>query len=368
VLRNALRSYGMPNAEDGAKSRREPHVMQDAHRMRLAVVVATYNRPDGLTSLLSDLSAQQLSAARFEVVVVDDGSSPAARASIEKLTLPYGVKLIEQENSGQAVARDVGIRASTADVIVIVDDDMRVSPEFLREHLELHEAGHRLVLGEIRSAPELGQMPLFERFHARSHATYLAGVRRGEPVHGDAVCTGNVSLRREDYLSIGGFDASLPCSEDRDLGIRLERFGAQPTYSERAFTVHHSDHTDLDKWLQRARLYGHCDSRIAEKHADLEYVDPWRFLFMVNPISRPLLLFAAVAPPAGRVLSRAAMTVSEGIDRLGLSPVAVAGTTFVYGLEYFMGVREHAASMSSTLRGLASYYKKRLHSKHQSQH
>jgi GT2 family glycosyltransferase len=248
-------------------------------------------------------------------------------------------------------------------VLVIVDDDMRVSPDFLRAHLELHEAGHRLVLGEIRSAPELGEMPLFERFHARSHTLYLEAVRRGEPVHGDAVCTGNVSLRREDYVSVGGFDASLPCSEDRDLGIRLERHGAQPTFSERAYTVHHSDHTDLAKWLARARLYGHCDSRIAEKHADLEYVDPWRFLFMVNPVSRPLILVAAVAPPAGRLLSRAAMKVSQGIDRLGMGPVAVAGTTFVYGLEYFMGVREHAESMSSALRGLASYYKKRVQSK-----
>jgi glycosyltransferase involved in cell wall biosynthesis len=327
--------------------------------VRLAVVIATYNRPDGLASLLQDLAVQQLSAASFEVVVVDDGSSPPARAGIETLRLPYALKLIEQQNSGQAVARDVGIRTSKAEVLVIVDDDMRVSPDFLRAHLELHEAGHRLVLGEIRAAPELGKMPLFERFHARSHAMYLEAVRRGEPVHGDAACTGNVSLRRDDYVSVGGFDVSLPCSEDRDLGIRLERHGAQPTFSERAYTVHHSDHTDLDKWLQRARLYGHCDSRIAEKHTDLEYVDPWRFLFMVNPVSRPLMLVAAVVPPAGRLLSRAAMKVSQGIDRLGLAPVAVAGTTFVYGLEYFMGVREHAESMSSTLRGLASYYKKR---------
>lgn len=327
--------------------------------MRLSVVVATYNRPTGLTDLLHDLAAQQLSAASFEVIVVDDGSSPPVRSRIETLSLPYALTLIEQANSGQAAARDAGMRAATAELIVVIDDDMRLSPEFLRAHLELHESGHTLVLGEIRSAPQLGQMPLFERFHARSHATYLAAVRRGEPVHGDALCTGNVSLRRADYFSIGGFDASLPCSEDRDLGIRLERHGAQPTFSERAYSVHHSDHTDLGKWLQRARLYGHCDSRIAEKHADLEYVDPWRFLFMVNPISRPLLMLAAVAPPAGRVLSRTAMKVSQGMDRWGLAPIAVAGTTLVYGLEYFMGVREHAASAANTLRGLASYYQKR---------
>jgi glycosyltransferase involved in cell wall biosynthesis len=44
-----------------------------AERMKLAVVVATYNRPEGLTHLLEDLAAQQLPAASFEVVVVEDG-------------------------------------------------------------------------------------------------------------------------------------------------------------------------------------------------------------------------------------------------------------------------------------------------------
>jgi glycosyltransferase involved in cell wall biosynthesis len=331
--------------------------------MQLAVVVATYNRPEGLTHLLEDLAAQQLAAASFEVVVADDGSSPPARERIERRRWPFELKVIEQANAGQAVARDAAIRATNAELIVIVDDDMRVPPEFLQAHLELHEAGHRLVLGEIRAAPELGEMPLFERFHARSHALYLEAVRRGEPVHGDAVCTGNVSLRRADYFAIGGFDASLPCSEDRDLGIRLERNGARPVFSERAYTVHHSDHTDLQRWLERARLYGHCDSRIADKHADLEYVDPWRFLFMVNPISRPWMILAAGAPPAGRALSRAAMTVSQQIDRIGLGRVAVVGTTFVYGLEYFMGVREHAASAGRALRGLAKYYRKRRRSR-----
>lgn len=327
--------------------------------MRLAVVVATYNRPEALARLLEDLAAQQLAAAAFEVVVVDDGSSPPVRRRVESLELPYALTLIEQQNAGQAVARDAGIKATRAELIVVVDDDMRVGPEFLSSHLALHEAGHTLVLGEIRSAPHIGRMPLFERFHARSHAAYLEAVRAGATIHGDALCTGNVSMRRADYLAIGGFDSTLPCSEDRDLGIRLERHGALLAFTERAYTVHHSDHTDLTRWLTRARLYGHCDSRIAQKHADLEHVDPWRFLFMVNPVSRPLIVLAVVAPPAGRVVSRAAMAMSQRLDRLGLAPVAVAGTTLVYGLEYFMGVREHAESALGTLRGFVAYYKKR---------
>lgn len=325
----------------------------------LSVVVATYNRPALLRALLDDLARQDLAPDAFEVVVVDDGSSTPARAVVEACPLPFSCPLIVQANAGQAVARDHGIRAARGEIVVVVDDDMRVPAHFLRAHQEAHAAGATVVLGWIRPAPGLSAMPLFERFHARQLDAFVAGVRRGERVRGAGLCTGNVSFRRADYLAIGGFDRSLSRSEDRDLGIRLEAHGARIAFSEAAYTTHGSDHSDLGKWLRRARLYGRCDSTIADKHALIEYVDPWRFLFDVNPVSRPLLLLATASPSTGALLARAAMTVSGALDRAGASSLAISGTTLVYGLEYFIGMREHAGSLRGSLRRLRRYLQKR---------
>jgi glycosyltransferase involved in cell wall biosynthesis len=293
------------------------------------------------------------------VVLVDDGSREPVRPRVSELALPYTLTLIEQQNSGQSIARDNGIREASADIIVIVDDDMRLPSHFLRAHLAAHAAGNTLVFGWIRSPPTIDELPLFERFHARQIDAFVEGVRRGERVRGAGLCTGNVSLRRADYVAIGGFDRTLTRSEDRDLGIRLEAHGARIAFAEQAYSTHGSDHNDLERWLRRARMYGRCDSTIADKHDLLEYVDPWNFLFAVNPVSRPLLLLATAAPRAGERLARTAMTLSELLDRAGISSLAISGTTLVYGLEYFIGMREHAGSLRGSVRNLRRYLSKR---------
>lgn len=327
---------------------------------KVSVVVATFNRRESLVRMLDDLARQDIPPSEFEVVIVDDGSDMPVRPAVEALTLPYAVRLIAQANAGQAAARDRGIRDAKGEIVVILDDDMAVPPHFLRRHLEKHEAGFAVVLGHIRAAPQLGTRPLFERFHARFTDGMLDSVRRGEAVRGAWLCTGNVSFRRADYVAVGGFDRTLARSEDRDLGIRLEASGAKITFSEEAYTTHHSDHASSDVFLRRARLYGVCDSRIAHKHRDVGYVSPWRFLFHVNPVSRPLLLLATAAPPVGRALSKAAMAASQALDDRGLEAIAIRGTTLVYGLEYFIGMREEAGSLGRSMSDLAHYVKQRI--------
>jgi glycosyltransferase involved in cell wall biosynthesis len=326
---------------------------------QLSVVIATYNRQALLRALLEDLREQDVGSDAFEVVLVDDGSHAPVRDAIASLSLPYTLTLIAQPNAGQAVARDNGIRRAAGEIVVIVDDDMRLPTHFLRAHREAHAAGCTVVLGWIKPSPTLDHMPLFERFHARQLDAFVAGVRRGERVRGAALCTGNVSVRRADYLAVGGFDRALTRSEDRDLGIRLEAHGARIAFSERAYSTHGSDHNDLTKWRRRARLYGRCDSTIADKHALLEYVDPWHFLFDVNPVSRPLLLLATASPRAGALLAESAMKLSNALERAGVSSLAISGTTLVYGLEYFIGMREHAGSLTGSVRRLRRYLEKR---------
>jgi hypothetical protein len=173
------------------------------------------------------------------------------------------------------------------------------------------------------------------------------------------LCTGNVSFRRAQYLAVGGFDRTLARSEDRDLGIRLEHAGARFTFAENAYTVHESDHNSLEVWLKRAFLYGIYDSRIGAKHGDVPSVSPWRFLFLVHPMSRPLLLATTAVPGAGKVAARGLMAFCDWLDERGLEQVALKGTTLVYGMEYFRGMREQAGSLLGAARGLIAYTRRR---------
>jgi GT2 family glycosyltransferase len=328
---------------------------------RVSVIVSTFNRLPLLQELLDALGKQTLPADRFEVIVVDDGSREPVAPVLESRRDPFVLKVRTQANAGAAAARHAGIMEASGEVVVITDDDMLVPPDFLAEHLAAHEAGHTVVLGQIAADESLGEKPLFERFHARQLARFVARYReQPTAVRGVMVCTGNVSFRRADYLSVGGFDKTLSRSEDRELGVRLQKAGAKLYFAEKARTTHRSDHTELSVWLRRNYNYGVYDSRIHHKHPDRLDADPWHFLFLVNPVSRGLLLTAVASPPVGKLLSRAAWAAAETIDKVrtvhpAFERAAIAGATLTYGLEYFRGVREEAGSLLNALKDLGNH-------------
>lgn len=336
---------------------------------RVSVVISTFNRLPLLQELLGALGQQTLGADRFEVVVVDDGSRQPVAPALALRHDPYPLTVLTQANAGAAAARHAGIMKATGEVVIITDDDMLVPPEFLAEHVAAHDAGHTLVLGHIAADQTLDEKPLFERFHAEQLAKFVAH-HKEQPttVRGVMVCTGNVSFRRADYLAVGGFDQSLGRSEDRDLGVRLQQAGAKLYFAEKARTTNRSDHTDLSVWMRRNYNYGVYDSRIHHKHPDRLDADPWHFLFLVNPVSRGLLLTAVASPPVGKLLSRAAYKAAETVDRArafhpAFERVAIAGATLTYGLEYFRGVREEAGSLGKALGDLGSHTWRRFVSK-----
>jgi glycosyltransferase involved in cell wall biosynthesis len=326
-------------------------------RKSIDVVIATYNRRELLIEALQGLARQTLAPSAFAVIVVDDGSAPPVRSALLQLSLPYDLTILEQPNLGAAAARHHGIVHARGEVIVILDDDMRVPPELLAEHLAAHARGATLVLGRIDDEGEaMARKPIFERMHAallrRQYEAFRSGRERPRGAH---TCTGNVSFRLRDYLAVGGFDLALKRSEDSELGVRLEEAGAAVAFADAARTVHRSDVADLEVWMRRNFLYGGCDLRIARKHPSLASADPWRFFFLIHPASRVLVALSLAAPSAGARLSRLAIRAAMALDALGAERAALAGATVSYGLEYFRGMRSEAGSLGATLRGLGAY-------------
>jgi glycosyltransferase involved in cell wall biosynthesis len=328
---------------------------------KLSVVIATWNRLALLEALLDSLTAQTLAPSVFEVVVVDDGSAAPVAPALNRRKDPFHLRVLTQENAGAAAARHRGVLDAKAPIVVITDDDMLVVPEFLAEHLKAHEAGHTLVLGHIDHEENIDRKPLFERFHAQQLERFVAKYSKDPTaVRGVMVCTGNVSFRRDEYLRVGGFDRSLDRSEDRELGVRLQKAGAKLFFAKAARTINRSDHVDLNVWMTRNFRYGIYDSRIHHKHPDVVDADPWHFIFLVNPVSRALLLLSASLPTVGKALSRAAYQLAEKVDERrtlhpALEKIAVAGATLSYGLEYFRGVREEAGSLPKTWLDFAQH-------------
>lgn len=331
-----------------------------AHVPELSVIVATYNRGELVERLLRQLAGQTLDPARFEVVVVDDGSASPVAERLAALTrtgdVAYALSVLTQENAGPGAARRRAIGVARGALLVIVDDDMRVAPDFLEQHLALHPPGsRRVVLGRLRLEPG-ARLRLYERFPLEQMERLATGVADGSRrLRGTDLYTGNVSLPRAEYERVGGFDPQFRLSEDAELGVRLERAGLEFHLSEAAASWHESDHASLAGWLRRSAAYGAADARMADKHPGYRGANPWRFLFAVNMVSRPLLLLAALAPATARPIGWLAIRLAFVLSAVRAERAAIAGATFVYGLQYFAGVRAHAGSRRAAAGGLRRY-------------
>lgn len=305
----------------------------------VSVVIATYQRNDSVLELLSQLADQTLWRDEFDVVVVDDGSAAPAAPVLEAAGFPFRLTVLAQKNAGPAAARHRGILTATGALIVIIDDDMRILPDFLASHVAAHaNRGRHVVLGRLRAQPG-ASLELFDRLHLDLNDK-LARNFAGNPdaIRGSSLYTGNVSFRREDYLHVGGFDPNFRISEDAELGIRLEESGATFALSDEAQSFHASDHTSAKRWMTRSSAYGRTDAAVSDKHPGIASANPWRFLYLVNPVSRVLLLSSAVAPWLTAPIAWLALWASQAFSTVGMERVAIAGTTFTFGIQYFRGL------------------------------
>ncbi|GAC1339172.1 MAG: hypothetical protein NVSMB23_07850 [Myxococcales bacterium] len=323
--------------------------------MKLSVVIPTYNRTASLRRLLLQLCEQ--SVGDFEVRVVDDGSAEEVAAALGNLRPTYPLHILRQTNAGAAAARHAGVLAARGDLILFIDDDMQIGPGFIAQHLGAHRDGARaVVLGRILSDPALSTMPLFERWNAALLDRKAEGILSGEiALQGNLLFTGNASLRRDDYLTVGGFDTSLLHSEDIELGLRLERSGVAFRFCEAAWTLHGSDHVSVAKWHARARRYGACDRQVGAKHPGLRHASPWRFVFDLNPLARPFIAASVLAP---RLADKSASLIARGaelVDRAGLERHALGATTLAYAVQYFGGVRDGAGSVGGAFEELVAF-------------
>jgi serine acetyltransferase/GT2 family glycosyltransferase len=334
--------------------------------VKASVVIPSYNRGPALGDLLAQFVAQSAGKDAFEVIVVDDGSTFDPRPGLGRFVGPLHLHVERQPNGGAARARQRGAEIARGELLIFLDDDMKIASSFVAAHLAAHEGRPRAaVLGRLRAMPSIDRMPLFERYYARMLDRWAAqadeasagegGQEKGLP--GPKLYTGNMSIPRALFFEAGGFDADFRLLEDVELGIRLERIGGRIFFSHEAQAVHASDHVSTERWLRRSHGDGVYATRVAHKHPACAAASPFWHVSRINPLSRPVLAVSAAVPRLGAVLAQVGMGVAQTADRLGMNRLAVGGTTLVYGIQFYRGVREETGGLGNMLREYRAFRK-----------
>jgi GT2 family glycosyltransferase len=203
----------------------------------VSVVVPTRNRHESLRRMAAAIAAQR-TARPFELIAVDDGSTPPV-ADADLAGAASG-RVLRGPGRRAAGARNAGIESARGRIVLFTDDDTEPDPgwleaaaTFLDEHPD-----HVGVEGVVTSEP-------WDPLHAMSITTHSPG----------AYLTANIAFRRAVLERLGGFDAEsfpLHC-EDVDLAMRAMDLGPIG-FEPRMLVRHHPRPLSLAEASRRGRL------------------------------------------------------------------------------------------------------------------
>lgn len=127
--------------------------------MRVSVIVPTHNPHAGrLARTLDALAAQTLPAPFWEIILVDNASSPPVSLLPSSPQL-VSTRLAREPNPGLTSARRRALLEARGEFVVFVDDDNVLSPDYLKRTLAHFDTNPQLGAGGGKSLPEFEQPP-----------------------------------------------------------------------------------------------------------------------------------------------------------------------------------------------------------------
>jgi glycosyltransferase involved in cell wall biosynthesis len=273
--------------------------------MYVSVVVPTYNKLPRLSLMIASLMRQTFPFDRFEVIVIDDGSTDGTADYLRSLRGLIPLTHHPAVHAGRSAARNWGVRLARYDLVILVDDDVLLVPEFIEEHVRAQADQLSIVHGRIINLPfvKFFKNPstgeFYPHFRGRTTSPLVSACVTAEDIVADfdakirkerhisaiewmieqilvhgvagpqwlAFTGGNVAAPRQwliDNPLDEGFGTDWGC-EDFELGWRLMHRGFPFRYSYPA-TVYHLDHFRFNFDAEQARTCG----RFVAQHQDAD--------------------------------------------------------------------------------------------------
>lgn len=321
----------------------------------VTIVIPTHDRRPVLARTLDALSRQTCPDGTFEVVVAANACTDDTVTHVRALATPYPLRVLDLPSPGAGAARNAGADAARAPLLVFLDDDVEVLPEFVEAHRDAHAGSGP---DEMRVA--VGYLPSVLQPRRDLFAVALRGWweamfdRMREPGHRWSytdLLSGNFSIGREAFQRAGGFDVRYRCHEDYELGYRLVRAGASFVFAERA-RGRHTDETRFERACQRKRDEGRADVQLATQYPELRAALPLARRTSLK--QRAMRVLAFKAPAVGNGIAAVLGAMLPVLERIGARASWYRVLYAIFGYWYERGAADavgHLASLRSLMAG-----------------
>jgi glycosyltransferase involved in cell wall biosynthesis len=184
----------------------------------VSVIIPTYNRRAMVREAVDSVLAQ--TAASFELIVVDDGSSDGTTDDLARLSAKClkTIRIDRIANRGPAASRNHGVAIARAPLLAFLDSDDLWAPDKLAWHLEFMRENPAYAISQtdeiwIRNG---------QRVNPGMRHRKRAGDFFVESLRTCLISPSAVLIKKHLFDSIGGFDEDMRAAEDYDLWLRIQ--------------------------------------------------------------------------------------------------------------------------------------------------
>jgi len=300
--------------------------------MLISILIPTHNEEADIRQTLE--AAIAVRYPQKEILVVDDASTDKTTSIVSEYAA-RGVRLIVlPKNSGVAAARNIGLRHTQADIMIILNADVILPPDIIEKLLPTYERGADFVVVEAQA---INMESVFARFVQAAHDRDY----KSNPVQGNVDWSEGWSCRRAAALAVGGFTEELPgaSGEDAIFVQRLIAQGYRRAYDSNVVVGHYVPSTFDGFWKQRrGRGRG-----AAYRRFGYEKIQP-RLLPMLRSWLGMILWIGSVALPIREAIRLLRYSLRGWKDMPGML-CAVIIDAIGQQVGYWQGYREIVAKM-----------------------
>lgn len=226
--------------------------------LQISVIIPVYNDTAGLRRTVSSLISQDFPASRYEIIIVDNGSTDGTwkMARALKATHPHLIAAVREDRvQSSYAARNRGIACASGEVLCFVDADMmgpatylsRINARFSTEDVQY--LGHAVQVVADRNSLSAR----YNRAQGFPIRAYLL-----EQHFAGAGC---LSVRRTLLEKVGWFDGRLESSGDLEFGQRVYAAGFRQDFAG-DIILQHPARANYRSLLAKARRLGRGDAQL----------------------------------------------------------------------------------------------------------
>jgi glycosyltransferase involved in cell wall biosynthesis len=208
--------------------------------LKFTIIIPSYNEKEDVRLAIESSIKQRYPDK--EILVIDDSTDNTPQIIREYVS--RGVVLLNGPRKGCCGARNFGIKKASGDVVVLLNADVVLPPDFLEKIKKHYEAGADYVLVESQV---FNQENIWARFIEMQHRY------ESRKIGDKAEWTEGFSCRREAALKVGLIPGDFPIRFCRDwfLGKRLNEAGFKKVIDRSIIVTHKAPDNFKEYWQVR---------------------------------------------------------------------------------------------------------------------